>query len=387
MRVGHVTFGYRPTVGGAETYLHELLRVLGEAGYVQRVYQRSTGEAGEGILPVPTWRGLSPGKQFWSLAFTLPLRWPWLVREDALVVHYPLYVLPVYWHPRLIGLSHGVTWDEGYSYRGGSEGVDPGGGTPSWEEQMPRRARAARIKRWLARVAFRRCRAFVANDTFFLREMGVKVAPRQGAFTAVRPGRWFIPNCVDTDRFAPTPGREDVRARNAVLVPRNFYRNRGIHLAVAAFPQVLRHFPECHLVIAGGPGDPGYQQEVRAAVEKLGIASRVCFLGSVPWRDMPALYSAARLTVIPSLCGEGTSLSALESMACGTPVVATAVGGLPDLPVELAAPDPVPLAEAIVKALSERDALAQAQQRAVRAEYHLGRWAEAWRRVLADVLR
>lgn len=361
MRIGHVTYGYKPTLGGAEVYLAELYRVLEEAGHSQRVYQRSTGARGEGILPIPTWRGFSPGRQFWSLAATLPARWPWLAREDLIISHYALYTLPLLWHRRILCISHCVTWDD----RPGS--------------------RAARIKKAIARIAFRRCRAFVSNDTFFLREMGVDIAPRERPFQEVAPGRWFLPNCVDTEWFVPTPGREEIAALNAILVPRNFYRNRGIHLAVAALPAILAAAPESNLVIAGGSGDPGYEQEVRALVTKLGLQERVHFLGSVPWREIRAVYSAARLTIIPSLCGEATSLSALESAACGTPVVATRIGGLPDLPVELADPEPQALAAAVIDALARRDALAAAQQEAVRTGHNRALWAEAWLRVIEAV--
>jgi glycosyltransferase involved in cell wall biosynthesis len=226
----------------------------------------------------------------------------------------------------------------------------------------------------------------VANDTFFLREMGLDAPPGQGAFQQISPGRWFIPNCVDTEWFVPTPGQDEVRALNAVLVPRNLYRNRGIHLAIAAFPRVLEAYPETHLVIVGGEGDPGYGQEVRLQVANSGLQHRVRFLGSVPWREMRAVYSAARVTVIPSICGEGTSLSALESMACGTPVVATAVGGLPDLPAWLAEPNPEALSEAILRVLARRDEVARSQQATVRKGYHLGRWAAAWRQVVKEAM-
>ena len=85
---------------------------------------------------------------------------------------------------------------------------------------------------------------------------------------------------------------------------------------------------------------------------------------------MRAVYSAARVTVIPSICGEGTSLSALESMACGTPVVATAVGGLPDLPAWLAEPNPEALSEAILRVLARRDEVARPSRPRCKG-YHL----------------
>ena len=313
----------------------------------------------------PRWCRCLPGtgfrrKQFWSLAAT-PWRWPQLAREEALIVHYPLYVLPVIWHRRLVGLSHGVTWDD----RPGS--------------------RAARLKRALARLAFRRCRAFVANDTCFLREVGLNIRPRERLFEEVAPGRWLIPNCVDTDWWVPTPGRR-------IYAPSTRSWCRATSTATGAStwrsrrcPRVLRSHPEAHLVVAGGKGDPGYEEEVRALTANLKLQEQVRFLGSVPWREMRAVYTAARLTVIPSLCGEGTSLSALESMACGTPVVATRVGGLPDLPVALAKPEPGALAEAICRALDAREELADTQQAEVRANYHLRRWAGAWQRVIAEL--
>jgi glycosyltransferase involved in cell wall biosynthesis len=358
MRIGHVTFGYRPIRGGAETYLEQLRLVLEAAGHAQTVYQRSTGELGLGIVPVLTSPRFSPGRQFWSLAATLLLRLPQLVREELLIVHYPQYVPAVAWHRRLVGLSHGVTWDDA-----------PG-------------SRSARVKKAFARFAFRRCHQYVANDTFFLREMGLAAPPGERPFEELAPGRWFIPNGVDVDWWRPVPPRPGLADRFVVLVPRNLYRNRGIHLAIAAFPEIRAAFPEAYLVIAGGDGPADYRAEMDRQVEALGIQDRILWLGSIPWRDMREVYAAARVSLIPSLCGEGTSLSALESAACGTPVVATEAGGLTDLPVVHCRVDAADLAAKTIALLQHRDAEAHRQRAAVVEGFTIEKWGAAWLKVI-----
>ncbi len=85
---------------------------------------------------------------------------------------------------------------------------------------------------------------------------------------------------------------------------------------------------EVQVVIAGGrlSGDKDMQQ-LRKLAATLNISQRVHFLGARPQREMPLVYSAADVTVMPSY-NESFGLAAAESLACGTPVVATRVGGL-----------------------------------------------------------
>jgi D-inositol-3-phosphate glycosyltransferase len=84
---------------------------------------------------------------------------------------------------------------------------------------------------------------------------------------------------------------------------------------------------EAQIVIAGGkPGDQDVSQ-LQSLAEELGISQRVRFLGARPRAEMPLLYSAADVTVVPSF-HESFGLAAVESLACGTPVVATRAGGL-----------------------------------------------------------
>ncbi|MCC6805145.1 MAG: glycosyltransferase family 4 protein, partial [Anaerolineae bacterium] len=104
------------------------------------------------------------------------------------------------------------------------------------------------------------------------------------------------------------------------------------------------------LVIAGGRGwleDPIY-----AAIRDAGMSDHVHFIGFAADDDLPALYSAALITALPSLY-EGFGIPVLESMACGTPVVTSNVSSLPEVAGDAALTvDPTDL-DAIIAALQQ----------------------------------
>ena len=92
-----------------------------------------------------------------------------------------------------------------------------------------------------------------------------------------------------------------------------------------AMAGVLTEHKSAHVVVAG---DGDLRPEMERYVQEMGIASRVSFLG---WRhDLPQVYTDLDVVVISSN-NEGTPVSAIEAMAAGRPVVATRVGGLPDV--------------------------------------------------------
>ena len=367
MRVAQITYTYRPVRGGADAYADALRLLLERRGHEHRVFQRREPLSAADLRFVPNpLRGLPA--EFWTHALALPLCYPWLARQDALIAHYPPYLLAaagarMLGRPALIGLSHGVTWDD-----------------------RPRALRGA-VKRGLARLAFRRADAFVANDTFFLREMGLQVGPGELLFQEVAPGRWFIPNCVDAERFRRTEGLPDLKRLRPIIVPRNLYLNRGIHLAIAAFAEFAPEAPEASLVIVGGAGQRDYVRRLRLQVADSPVRERVIFWGAVPHAEMPHVYSSAELTLIPSLCGEGTSLSALESMATGTAVISTDAGGLPDLPTRHCRPDAASLARAMREVWPRRAEVAAEQQAEVQATYTMSRWEAAWTRAVEGAAR
>jgi D-inositol-3-phosphate glycosyltransferase len=86
---------------------------------------------------------------------------------------------------------------------------------------------------------------------------------------------------------------------------------------------------EVQVVIVGGKlnGEDKEIHELQELAKKLEIAHRVRFVGAQPRQEMPLVYSAADVTVMPSY-HESFGLVAVESLACGVPVVATRAGGL-----------------------------------------------------------
>lgn len=97
---------------------------------------------------------------------------------------------------------------------------------------------------------------------------------------------------------------------------------------IEAFAQIKDQHPQLQLALAGGKGWLG--EDIYAAPERLGISDKVQFLGYIDDLDKPALYAGAQLSTLVSLF-EGFGLPALESMAVGTPVLASNSSSLPEV--------------------------------------------------------
>jgi glycosyltransferase involved in cell wall biosynthesis len=360
MRIAHITYTYFPLVGGGDIYVEALRRALEARGHPQVVLARRSRETAPWVVVAPNpLRGLPA--EFWTQVLGLIARAPVLWTQDAIIAHYPIYALAARSLApgrRIIGVSHGVTWDD-----------------------RPASLRS-RIKQAVARAAFRRCAAFVANDTNFLREMGLDLEPGTRLFEQVAPGRWFIPNCVDTGRFQPGQGWQQLRALRPIIVPRNLFFNRGVHLAITAFAHFRQAYPETRLVIVGATAQPRYARALRELVRRLELQEDVVFWGAVAHADMPAVYAAAEMVVIPSVAGEGTSLSALEAMACGIATISTNIGGLADLPTYHCAPNGASMAEAMLHVYARRGEVGAGQLAEVRRSFSRQHWEDAWSRVL-----
>jgi D-inositol-3-phosphate glycosyltransferase len=144
-----------------------------------------------------------------------------------------------------------------------------------------------------------------------------------------------VPCGVDLELFrpdGPVAPRPSVGFR--LLVVSRLVERKGIGNVITAMAEL----PGAELVVAGGPpaaelaGDPEARR-LTALAERLGVARRVRLLGRVGQGDLPALYRSADLVVnVPWY--EPFGIVPLEAMACGVPVVASAVGGLVDTVVD-----------------------------------------------------
>jgi teichuronic acid biosynthesis glycosyltransferase TuaC len=131
---------------------------------------------------------------------------------------------------------------------------------------------------------------------------------------------------VDLTLFQPID-RDEVRRRlglsgTVLLSVGHATPRKGHHLAIEA----LKDLPEVTLLIAG---DGWYEETLRGLAASLGVAERVRFLGQVDQEDLKEFYGAADALVLAS-SREGIANVLLEAMACGTPVIATAVWGTPE---------------------------------------------------------
>ncbi len=134
-------------------------------------------------------------------------------------------------------------------------------------------------------------------------------------------------NGVETGVFRPGEGsvpRSDGRRR--LVVPRRLFPKNGVEFFVRAMPAIVAGADVEAIVIGDGPD----RNKLETLARELGVTDRIDFLGARPHDEMPGLLRSADLAVFPSLV-EATSVAALECMACGLPVAASAVGGLPQI--------------------------------------------------------
>jgi glycosyltransferase involved in cell wall biosynthesis len=317
-----LSMGWFPNrAGGLNRYVYELVQQLADDGDRVNLLGLDMPAASSELERSANLRltdladsGLSTPARLWKVRQRLhqaDLR-AQLAQAQSINLHFALYSLPLLAQlPKTTPITftfHGP-W-AGETRQEGANGV------------------SIALQSWIEHRVYRRCDRFITLSQAFAdilhRDYGVD-----------RSQIHTIPGGINTTSFQDNLSRIEARRRMdfpqdrpILLTPRRLVQRMGIGALLEALAIVKHQVPDIWLAIAG----KGPQREVlEAQALALGLADHVKFLGYVPDEQLPIAYQAADLTVVPSQSLEGFGLILLESLASGTPVLSTPVGGMPEV--------------------------------------------------------
>jgi glycosyltransferase involved in cell wall biosynthesis len=300
---------------GSDRYYFDLVRalralghrtegvVLGDPAQVDRSLRDIWSFAPEGASAVRRWTGLRRAVR------------PLLEHNDIIVSHFAPHVFPVLDVIRkrpLVEHFHGP-WAQEARFAG-----------------LPLRTRALRTLQ--ERSVYGRARRIIALSQAYgailERDYGVDAEKIR-----VVPGGVDL-GAFDCDAISRAGARADLGLpdRPTIVAVRRLESTKGVDRLIEAMATVIRDCPEALLCIAG---TGSLQEDLARRVRELELERHVRFLGLLSGRRLALAYRAANVSVVPSVAFEGFGLACIESLACGTPVMATPVGGLPEVVREL----------------------------------------------------
>lgn len=310
---------------GLNRYLYDLMRALEQEGVktTATVAGAEAVDASSGLYNVVA----SPDD---PLLWRLLRLWlaGWEVDSGAVLdAHFALYALgPVLAgrsrHQPVVVHFHGPWADESRA----------AGGSPN----------VSRAKAFIERAVYQRAQACVVLSAAFGELLNERYGVPPWSIAEIAPA-------VDLERFHPGPS---AAARALLGVPgqawmgfaaRRLLPRMGLDVLLEAWAEVAARVDRPVLLLVAGDGPERAALERRAAAPDL--VGRVRMLGRVDDQRLEACYRAADVSVVPSVSLEGFGLVVLESLACGTPVIGTDTGGLPEALRSVAADLVVPKGE------------------------------------------
>ena len=164
---------------------------------------------------------------------------------------------------------------------------------------------------------------------------------------------------------------------------------KGIQHFTQTLPSILAGQPDLRVLIGG---DGPLKEPIAASLQKGGVATRVDLAGWISHDDLPSYLNQLRLLVLPSYT-EGLPNIMLEAMACGTPVLATPVGAIPDVIIDgktgfiMENNSPECIAENVIRALNSPDLerIAEEGRLSVEENFTFECTVERWNEVLEEI--
>ena len=331
LQTGNDWFGERP--GGLNRFYGELLRHLPEVnvrvrGLVAgspRVWHDS-GQTVSAFAPVTAplpWRMLQARRVAGALIEEF--------QPDLVASHFALYAAPIL--DKVRDLPFVVHFHGPWAAEAGLEGQT---------------SRMARMQAALETAVYRRGRGIIVLSEAFKQELVRRYHVAEERVV-------IVPGGIDPEIFHDRLSRQEARGRLGwpidrpiVLAVRRQMRRMGLENLVDSIVDVKRRVPEVLVMLAGSGPLVG---ELRDRILAHGLSENIRQLGRVDDADLPASYRAADLSIVPTQALEGFGMITLESLASGTPVLVTPVGGLPEV-LRPFAPECI-LPDASTQAISE----------------------------------
>lgn len=304
--------------GGLERYVYELVRYLAANG--DRIELCGVGLPETSPDPDSTIELINlaePDDRIWQRIGLIRANFQQFLKQkntkpDAINLHFALYSLPLL---QFLPSEVPIT----FSFHG------------PWSLESEKEGNnklSVLVKYWIEQIVYQRCDRFIVLSKAF----GTILHERHHIpWSKIH----VIPGGVDPNQFQINLSRTQAREQLGwqtegfiLFTPRRLVQRMGLDVLLNALAQVKQQYPQVWLAIAGkGPQQVYLEQQVL----ELGLESNVKFLGYLPDNQLDIAYQAADLTIMPSQSFEGFGLVLLESLACGTPVLCTPIGGMPEV--------------------------------------------------------
>ncbi len=342
--------------GGAERYVYDLACLLQANGFRARIIQNANRDFAIDFRGVEV---LGVKMDNSGDLRTISKKYRGICAESDLIIASPADLACELGGMNVIGINHGIFWDHKF-----------------------KRLDNANISDYKNIFdAIKSSLLVVAVDTNFINWMRTYDYSLAGKIK-------YIPNYYDASFYENII--KDFSEKIRVLYPRRLYEARGIFMTMKAFDYLLEHHSEIELHLVGQANDED-GSVVSDFVKR--------WSGRVIWEEydmdeMHKVYATSHIVLVPTCYSEGTSLSCIEAMSTNNAIVATNIGGLPNLVIDgfngyLINPDPSELILAVESLLRDRGMMREMATNGVKMStvFEKKKWSSKWLKTVLQVLQ
>lgn len=341
--------------GGAERYVFDLAVMLREMGHFPRILQNSINHFEKEYKGIPV-IGVETGE---NTVGGISKVYNKICGRADLIIASPMNLACNINNKNVIGINHGIYWDGVDRSLNNLDNID------------------------IAQVfeALKNINLGICVDTNFIN--WVRTYDRELAKKLK-----YIPNYYDAKVFKPI--KKDFNGILKFIYPRRLYAARGIYITIEAFNKLLNKYKDVELLFVGQTDDKDVESAVKKMINRF---PRRVNIVEYDMEDMNQAYNKCQVALIPTVNSEGTSLSCLEAMATNHAIIATNVGGLPNLVIDgyngfLIDTSSEDLYGAAEKLINDRHLVSEMSRKGLEmvGAFEKNKWDSSWYKYLKEVI-